>query len=119
MDSDEISLINNENISEIYSGQIIQDTENIKNNLLHVKIEFSDHLCIYKKINNKLLYEFSYYNILSWLHGKNQFGINYKKYGEDKNKIMFKVDNSLELVNSIKDRVNELLDYVNNGEDKL
>ena len=77
-------------------------------------------MCVaYNKINNKLLYEFSYYNILSWLHGKNVFGLNYKAYGEDKNKIMFSVDNSLDLVDSIKDNVNELLDIVNNTEDKL
>tara|TARA_B100001094_G_scaffold332639_1_gene405604 strand:- start:3134 stop:3493 length:360 start_codon:yes stop_codon:yes gene_type:complete len=112
MESDEeINLIIEEDKeNDYYFVQIINDTKNKTNNFLNVKLEFSDHLCIYN-LDNKLLYEISYYNILSWLHNEKLWGIKYKNYDNIKDQIIFKVDNSNNILDSIKYRVNELLDY--------
>jgi len=111
MDSEKINLIIEEEESDYYNVQIIKDIQNEKNNFLNIKLEFSDHLCIYGKEEEELIYEISYYNILSWLYGKNQFGINYQDYKKNKYQLIFQVEDSFNIVDSIKKKVNELLEY--------
>lgn len=115
-DCDEINLIGGDKVeNDCYCVKLIKDTNNKINSFLDVKLEFSDHLCIHKILKEteekKLLYEISYYNIVSWLHGKNQFGINYKNYNETTYQLMFQVENDSNMVNSIRHKVNELLEY--------
>ena len=111
MDSEKINLIIDEEECDYYNVQIIKDIQNKKNNFLNIKLEFSDHLCIYELEKEELIYEISYYNILSWLYGKKQFGINYQDYKKNKYQLIFQVENSFNIVNSIKKKVNELLEY--------
>jgi hypothetical protein len=108
-------LIDKKSINDCYYVKLIKDNnKNItKFGYIHVKLEFSDHLCIYNIDTNKLLYEISYYNIISWLHSKTEWGINYKNYDNMDFKLMFSVKNSDIMCNSIKKRVNELLELNN------
>ena len=112
---DEINLIDNEIENDCYYVKIIKDTNKKINIFLDVKLEFSDHLCIYEILTEekkeKLLYEISYYNILSWLYGKNQFGINYQNYNKKQYQLIFNVEKSSNVLGSIKNKINELLEY--------
>jgi len=119
MDSDKINLIVEEEENDYYIVEIIKDNKNPKNNFLDVKLEFGDLLCVNKIESNKLMYEISYFNISSWLYGKKQFGINYKMYDGTEYQIIFKVDNSRDLIKSIKNRVNELLEYTGKSHDMM
>tara|TARA_Y100001978_G_C23564203_1_gene370819 strand:+ start:487 stop:852 length:366 start_codon:yes stop_codon:yes gene_type:complete len=119
MDSDKINLIVDEEENDYYIVQIIKDNKNPKYNFLDIKLEFGDNLCIYRLDNEKLIYDISYYNIISWLSGKKQFGINYKMYNGDLKQIIFKVDNSNDLIKSIKNNVNHLLEYEGKSDRKM
>jgi hypothetical protein len=112
-------LIEKKPINDCYYLKLIKDNNKniIKFGYIDVKLEFSDHLCIYNTDTNKLIYEISYYDITSWLHGKVQFGINYKNYDNVTFQLVFSVKNSDIICNSIKKRVNELLELNNRSKD--
>jgi len=108
-------LIDKKPINDCYYVKLVKDNKKniIKSGCITVKLEFSDHLCIYNADTNKLLYEISYYDIISWFHGKIKWGINYKNCDNVEFKLIFSVKNSDIMCNSIKKRVNELLELNN------
>jgi len=116
---DEINLIESPaEDNDYYYLQIYKDTKNSKLQFKYVKIEFSDHFCVY--YDNKLMYEISYFDILCWKHSKELWGIDYKNNNKDFN-LLFKLeDNESEIItNSIKKRVNELIEYTNINTEKI
>lgn len=112
-DSDEqINLIERPEESDYYYLKIHKDTKNSKFELKIVKIEFNDHFCVYYK--NKLIYEISYFNILSWKFSKQIWGIDYKIRDKEFN-LFFKLKNNESeiITNSIKKKINELIEFTN------
>ncbi len=115
---DQINLIETPEESDYYYLKIHKDTKNRKFEFKYVKVEFNDHFCVY--YNDILVYEISYYNILCWKYSKKLWGINYKDLNKEYS-LFFKLeDNESEYItNSIKKRVNELIEYTNVNKEKV
>jgi len=99
----------------------IKNMENIKDviKFIPVKLEFKDHFCVYNIYTNKLLHEISYYNISAWKSGKYFWGINYKNFDDNELELNFRVEDSYNMCNSIKNKVNELLELNNSNKEIL
>lgn len=117
-DDDEMCLLSSPEKNEYYYLKIVNDTRNTDNISKKVKIEFNDHFCI--SYNDKLLYEISYYNISKWKYGNKIWGINYVNNNK-KFILFFKLNNneSMIITNSIKKKINELIEYTNINIDKI
>jgi len=94
-------LDNNNKIYDYYNLKIYNDTNNKLKNGNNVKLEFNDLLCIYNRYN-KLIYEISYYNIISYAYSNNLWGFKYLTYDKKKYEIYFYTTNSNDIYNSIK-----------------
>ena len=106
-DDNILLLKNNNEIYDYYNLKIYKDTNNKLKNGNNIKLEFNDLLCIYNKYH-KLIYEISYYNIISQSYSNNLWGFKYLTYDKNNYEIYFYTYNSKDIINSIKKKLNKL-----------
>ena len=110
-------LIDQEINYDTYYVDYIKEDNKIRT-YVPVKLVFSDHLCIYNIYTKKLIIEISYYKINGWKHGQNLWGIIYNNSENKTLEVLFRVNDNYEICNSIKKKVNELLELNNRTHEK-